>query len=348
MEFVFLSAHKVFGIVKKDDEPDVVLFQGTDPKMTVSITSDLDKHWHILDRHGALATMMLRGLLNQPLPGEFQDNLAHQIAAARKRRSDALGIDGLLVIEIRGELDVTLKAPREIDDYVLCVNAYDKQELHLKLQPHVSSVLAALSMAGSGGYQFERIASGSYVITSDGKILHSFSPRLAAASVYASYALTDEQAALMKENIGLVLNSGDLGRVIRLHAQSLDRTTDNFRAFVSAWSALEILIGKIFPIYQEKLFSDLEKVSAAPGLRVYLERMTDVMNDKHSLADKFAVISIFLDDRQSPTEIEEFVRLKKTRDLLSHGGRTPDGSLPTKDVQRLFEKYFRNHVLGSA
>ena len=349
MQFVFLSAHKVLGIVHKVGAPDLVLFEGTDPTMTVSVTSNLDTHWRVLDRHVALASMMLRGMVGQQLAGEFQDNLTHQIEAARKHRSESLGGDGILVIEVRGELDVALKELiREIDDYVLCFDAFDKKALRARLQTQVSAVLAALRIGAGGAYEFENVGDGSYAITSAGKIVHSFSPEFGTASLDVSSPLKDGQAARVAADIRLILGSGDLGRVARLHAQSLDRATDNFRAFVSAWSALEILLGKIFPVYQRMLSAELGRVSAAPGLKAYLARIADVMNDKHNLADKFAVISMFLDDEQNDAEIEVFRGLKKIRDRLSHGEEVPDGSLPTKEVQRLFEKYFRNHVRRSA
>jgi len=349
MEFVFLSAHKVLGIVKKAGEPDLVLFEGPDPKMTVWITSDMDTHWRVLDRHVALASMMLRGMVGQPLPGEFQENLEQQIETVRRRRSESLGPDGIVIIEIRGNLEVALnESSREIDDYILCFDAFDKRELRTKLQSPVSSVLAALRIGGSGEYGFEHIGDGSYAITNHGKIVHSFSAEFGAPRLYVASPLKDGQAARVKRDIGLILGSGDLARVVRLHAQSLDRATDNFRAFVSAWSALEILIGKIFPMYQKKLASEMENISAAPGLTAYLQRIADVMSDKHNLADKFAVISMYLDDEQNVAEIERFRELKRIRDLLSHGEEVPDGSLPTKEVQRLFEKYFRNHVRSNA
>jgi hypothetical protein len=68
------------------------------------------------------------------------------------------------------------------------------------------------------------------------------------------------------------------------------------------------------------------------------------MSDKHTLADKFAVIAMFLDEAQDPAEIELFKKLKKVRDRLSHGEDVLDGSLPTTEVQKLFEKYLSNHV----
>jgi hypothetical protein len=93
---------------------------------------------------------------------------------------------------------------------------------------------------------------------------------------------------------------------------------------------------------------ELAAVSAAPGLHAYLERIATIMKDKHSIADKFAVISMYLDHENNLEEVESFRRLKRARDLLSHGEDIPDSDLPTQQVQQLFEKYLRNHLRGVA
>ncbi|MGH7229987.1 MAG: hypothetical protein ACREJU_01340 [Nitrospiraceae bacterium] len=110
-----------------------------------------------------------------------------------------------------------------------------KKALRASLQSQVSAVLAALRIGASGAYEFENVGNGSYVVRSDGKIVHSFSAELGAMNAYMSSPLNDGEVARVAADIRLILGSGDLGRVVRLHAQSLDRATDNFRAFVSAW-----------------------------------------------------------------------------------------------------------------
>jgi len=136
---------------------------------------------------------------------------------------------------------------------------------------------------------------------------------------------------------------------VRLYAHSLNTATDNYRSFIAAWSALEILVGKIFPTYQPLLVMELRQIRQPPGVQVYLNRVAEVMEDKHTLADKFSVISMFLNDEGQPEEeVEKFRRLKKVRDLLFHGEDISEESLPMKEVQQLFDKYLRNHLRHEA
>ena len=348
MRFVFLSAHKVLGIILKPGDPDVPLIETQDGKLSVFMTGSLDKHYQILDRQTALAVMLLSGRIKQPLPSDFSDQLSDHIEVVQKQRSESAGA-GIVVVQIRGEIEAVVSDHRrDIADFILCFDAFDKKALSSQLQPTVASALAGLRIGADSDYEYEPIGSGSYLITEDGLIVHSFSAELGSLRAYVSSPLNDEQIERVKKSIELLNRSGELARVARLYAQSINRGTDNFRAFVSAWSALEILVGKIFPGYQRELASQLEKVSVAPGLKAYLTRVADVMSGKHTLTDKFSVIAMFLDEAHDPAEIETFKRLKKIRDQLSHGEDLPDESLPTMEVQKLFEKYFSNHMKRSA
>ncbi|MGH7429801.1 MAG: hypothetical protein ACREJ4_15805 [Candidatus Methylomirabilaceae bacterium] len=253
------------------------------------------------------------------------------------------------MIEARGDIQAVLKEPvREVGDFVLCFDALDKKVLSAALQPRIASVLAAVRIGGAGSYELRRVGSGSYLLDPDGKVIHSFSLEGGEVTAYVSYPLREEQVVRVQEDIELILANQQLTRAIQLFAHSLDRDTDALRTFLSAWSAMEIMIGKIFPSYQARLVSEFAKVSTRPGLTRYLERIADIMKDKHSLGDKFAVVSIFLDEQDQSGDIARFGRIKEIRDRLAHGEEVPDASLPNRDLQALFEKYFRRHLRRGA
>ena len=345
MRYVFLTAHQVLGIAHKDDAPDVVLFEGQDPDTRVLVTRKLDHHLAVLDRQLALASGMMRGLIGQPLSLDFSENLAKGIEAVRQRRARSLTADGILVIEVQGDIHAVVKDPlQETDDFVVCFDAVDKKALSAALEPRVASVLAAVRIGGAGSYELQRVGTGSYLLDADGKVIHSFSAEVFEPTVYVSSPLRDDQVVRIHEDIGLILRNEQLTRAVQLFAHSLDRGTDALRTFLSAWSAIEIMTAKMFPSYQARLVSEFSKISARPGLTRYLKRIADVMKDKHALSDKFAVVSIFLDDQEQSGDIERFDKIRRIRDQLAHGEEVPDASLPNRDLQTLFEKYFRAHL----
>jgi hypothetical protein len=315
----------------------------------VFLTADTIPHLCLLSRQLALLTMMLRAMVGNPLAGDFPDRLAEEILKVEEQRRASIGSDPVVVIEVVGDIEATIPAnARYILDFVICFDAFDKKALRTQLQSEVSAVLTALRTGAGAQYEFRQVADGSYLTTNDGRVVHSASAEAGFLDAYVSRRLTPEQLAQVAADIPFTLKAGTLQRVMRLHAHSLNEAVDNYRSFVAAWSALEILIGNVFPAYQRLLAAELRAVSDAPGLHAYLDRVASVMGDKYSLADKFAVLSVYLDDERKDDEVRVFRELKTVRDRLSHGEELDESTLPTKSVQRLFDKYLRNHLRRDA
>jgi hypothetical protein len=345
VRYVFATAHQVLGIAHKDDDPDITLFRGQDPETRVFITRRLDDHWRILDRHSALVSMLGRGLLGQAVSADVSRDLQREIEALRQRRAKSLARDGILVIEICGDVAAVVREPlQRIDDFVLCFDAVDKKALSGVLEARIASILAAVRIGGGRPYELNRVAAGSYLVAADGKVIHSVSFEAGAVTAYPSSPVGDSEAQRIHEDINLVLQDQQLARPIQLFARSLDRDMDALRTFLSAWSAMEIMIGKIFPSYQARVMAELVNISAPPGLAHYVKRIAEVMQSKHTLSDKFAVVSNFLDEEKDSGDIARFRSIKKIRDRLSHGADVSDASLPNRELQTLFEKYLRNHL----
>lgn len=349
MRYTFLSAHCVQGIAQPSGEADITLFEDQTKGIRVLLTADAVRHLHLLNRHLALLSMMLRAMVGNPLAAEFPSLLVAETAKVETQRRDSIGSDPVVIIEITGDVEAQVPAnAREVQDFLLCFDAFDKKALKARLQSEVSAVLTALRIGTGAQLEFRQVCDGSYLLTDDLKVVHSASAEMGSLGMYVSRRLTQEQQAQVGADISLALKAGPLERVMRLHAQSLNKATDNYRAFVAAWSALEILIGKLFPTYQRLLTAELRAVNQSPGLHTYLDRVANVMGDKYNLADKFAVLSVYLDDDRAEGEVGIFRELKGVRDRLSHGEELEESSLPTRDVQRIFDKYLRNHLRRDA
>jgi hypothetical protein len=223
MKFVFLSAYEVFGIAQGTSDPDVVLFDSSNPKTKVIVTRQLSKYWPILDRHVALNMMLMMGFVGKPLSDDFNVRLEEQIRLVGDRRSKSIGSNGILIIEIQGDIDAEVKEPKHInDDYVLCFDAYDKKSLHSQLQIQIAPILVAVRIGGSRNYELESIGSGSYLIDSEGKIIYSSSFESGNANAYVSSKLTIEQIARAQEDIKLLLGDKNINSVFKLFAHSLE------------------------------------------------------------------------------------------------------------------------------
>jgi len=349
MRYTFLSAYAIQGIAHPTGETDVPLFHDPAKGIRVWLTADAVTHLHLLNRHLALLSMMLRAMVGSPLTADFPDTLVSETAKVARQRSDSIGTDPVVIVEVTGEVDAAIPHnAREIQDFIVCFDAFDKKTLKSRLASQVSAVLTALRIGTGTPLEFRQISDGSYLRTEDGRVVHSASAEAGGLGGYVSHRLSEEQKQRIQADVPLALGAGSLERVLRLHAQSLGKPMDNYRAFLAAWSALEILVGKLIPIYHQLLATDLRGLGPSPGLHAYLDRVAAVMADKYNLADKFAVLSVYLDDTGAQDEVRAFRELKGFRDRLSHGEEVDETALPTRDVQRLFDKYLRNHLRRDA
>jgi hypothetical protein len=344
MQFTYQCAYKVKGILHAGTKPDLHVLTNPSMDLSVTVCGDLVPHWKVLNRQLAIATLMLQGGLGKP-PEEFKRLLAAEIEKLDAQMAQSAALEGFVVVTAHGAVEASLPEKLvRVDDYVVCFDAYDKDAIKREVRPKVSATLTALRIALERPCKFEFVTEGSYLSTTEGEIIHSYSASFGGASAYVAAEVTEPEASVIAQYIQRISNAASFDKPLRLHTESLEASRDNFRAFLSAWSALEMLVGKLFPIYQELLIADLKSTNSTPGLHAYLDQMASVMKSKHRLADKFSVISSYLDEEEKSDDLAKFLALKRTRDALSHGEEILDTTLPTREVQSLFDKYFQNHI----
>ena len=229
-----------------------------------------NSHFGLIDRQLALAVMLLKASIGRSSEADFPQKLEEEIQAVRGERGNTKGTDGLLLIEVRGDTSGTIKEPRrEIDDFVICFDAYDKSALAKKMQPCITAALAGLRMASKQDLHYERIAHGSYLWEPGGKVIHSFSAELGSLSAYISSPMSDDGAAAFANLMPFLLRHEELTTVVRLFAQSLDVKTDALRTFIAAWTGLEILVNKLFAGYEKRLLAEFANIKATPGVELF-------------------------------------------------------------------------------
>jgi hypothetical protein len=191
--------------------------------------------------------------------------------------------------------------------------------------------------------RYDRVGESIYLVQDTGRIIYSVSAKLGAPSLSVR-RLAPDLPAMMRKYVPLMPGSGeaDLDTVFVLFRAAVDGHTEPLRAFISAWSALEILTNKIVKKYEHIWFGELER-GIAPKHQL-VSRLRNVMQGRYSLGDRFAVISSVLVPADADTDIAEFLAVKKRRDNLSHGGVLSEDSLPVDRAIALGRKYLRLHL----
>jgi hypothetical protein len=317
------------------------------PKFTAHITAEPELYFPHIDLGSALGTQLLKGIFTPDDKGTFQERLAAEIANIKARRAQQTEKGVFVVVE--GEADIgepNLRDLREVDDFRICFEAFDKDEFLGAFRPVVQAALTAigLSLTGDADRKFERIGHVAFLVAAtDGKPIYSFQLKGGAVSAYLSSPLTGEVIARAAMRFKGIRDDDKLTRPVALLAASLDQKADPLQAFIASWSALEIFVNAMFKqTYEAEWFKIMETGAPASGRPVF-ERFKEVMSDKYRVADKFVVIASVLDPECAEADAEEFLRLKKIRDNLLHALDTP-AHLPTEQIQKLLLKYLGLHV----
>lgn len=133
--------------------------------------------------------------------------------------------------------------------------------------------------------------------------------------------------------------SPKLQKAASLLVESLDRGTSPLRAFIAAWSALEIFVNVAFKERHHDLL--IAALSAStPALKIgVVPRIEEVMVDKYRLSDKFAAIAAFLTPDSVEADLKIFAGLKKERDAYFHGDQLESVEAHAEEAQKLLRRY---------
>ena len=135
---------------------------------------------------------------------------------------------------------------------------------------------------------------------------------------------------------------------MRLFADMAIYGREPFRVFNSGWSALEILINKTFKEYEARFFSALQVPHQAELAAMYLDSVRKKMEGKHSLLDRFTMVSAVLLPEQSTeaalADVEAFKEIKQLRDTVAHGSAFDEGRMPIDQLGDLLMKYLTAHT----
>jgi hypothetical protein len=323
----------------------VLLYSDDLEGITATLATDPTELLKAADRGAAIVNLMLRGLFGSEDPRDVDAKLAEQtVNIADGRKKKAAGAPFLIVsVELNVDPDFG-GAHVDQPDYSVYWDAIDKDLVRETARRSAEGVVAAAIVASTAHLRYDRIGESVYLVGDDSRVTYSISAKLNAPSLSVR-SLALELPTLMRTYVPAALrrkDQSDLRTVLVLLRASVDGQTEHLRAFISAWSALEIFTNKVFKEYETLWFEELAK-GIAPRHQL-LARVRDVMQGKYRLRDEFAVISSVLLQVDAEADIADFVDLKTRRDELSHGGILDEDALPVHRTVALARKYLRLHL----
>jgi len=322
----------------------VRLYADSGEGIEATLTADPSELLKAADRGAAIINLMLRGVFGSPDPRDVEVKLAERMESIAEDRSKAAAGAPFLIVQVTLNVEPDFSgAHADQPDYSVYWDAIDKDRIRATARRSAEEVVAAAIVASTGHLRYDRVGESIYLVGDDERVVYSISARMNAPSLTVR-SFASELPTLMRTYVPALRRNAqsDLGTVLVLLRASVDGQTEHLRAFISAWSALEIFTNKVFKEYETLWFQELAK-GIAPRQQL-VARVRDVMQGKYRLRDEFAVISSLLAPADADADIGEFVGLKKRRDELSHGGILDEADLPVHRTIALVRKYLRLHL----
>ena len=348
MKYKYTTIYRFEGISHNNLDEDKIVYQNDDIGITVVLTSDVNRHCLNIDRGLACASLLFRGMFGSEKIQEIPIAIDQEVTKIQEERLSKHKSGVYTVINITGQAELNIKENlhRETDQFHICFDAIDKESIRNQHKEIIHAVVAALAMSTSPEYHAIKIASGIYFIDANNKPLYSYTFQGGRARLIIAKPVDSEKEIEISETIDLSIANIQLKTPFRLLAQSLETMQDNLRAFVSAWSALEILTNKVFPVYEKQFIAGIMDDHNPHGVNDFLARIKEVMRDKYRLTDKFSLVASFLSNEISD-DIKLFKSMKNIRDGILHGKEFDEEALPVEDARKLASKYLRHHMLAA-
>ncbi len=347
MQFTHTVVFGVKGIAWNDADPDLEVLSDAEAGSRVMLVSKTDAYTTEGDRALASGGLMLRGLVSDDLPeGSIEERIAREVEQIRSSRAQRLGRDPAIVISIRGEVDdITPSLERDLGSFVVCFDGIDKDSIRERNAGVIWATLTAITLATEGIVELSKVADSLVLQRDDGKSVYPYALQAGAGRVVVSKPLDSLARNEISSLYRVLEQDTNFQRVERLLLAARDAESDNLRRFLAGWSALEIFINKVFPLYEGQLLSRLSDESGRGAGKSFAARIRSVMRDKYGLVDKFAAIAFLLSPDEAGEDFEKVKRAKRSRNDLIHGGPVNEAALPVELVVDLAGRYLRRHLM---
>ena len=346
MKYRYVRIYNIRGLTHPPGKGDIEIYVSKGvPSINAILTDKIDDYSYELDRSHVVGYLMLKGLVGNRGSSDLNDEIANEIKRLHERRNKEGQDSESLVFIAEGDIDVDFSRPNsETHDYIIGFDLINKEQIIDTHSSQVNAALVALSLTTEDEtIQVKLIQWGVYLINETAKPVYSFEIS-GSAEVYTSRRTSDKFITEATDHLIKLMGDPSLSQTYRLYVQSISSDKDELRRFMFGWAGLEMLINKVFSNYEKKFIQNLLGAEPAHHTQKYFERIRDVMKGKYRLGDKFVVMAACIGSGSVDIDIQNFNKIKETRDALMHGDILDEKSLPISETVALLKKYLRQHI----
>lgn len=314
----------------------------------VKLTTNPEPFFFHIDRTSALSTLLLQGMFGTSIENTPEKRLAKQVEIIRDKRRRQNNSGVFLIFE--GELKISspnFGFRRDMEEFSICFDAFENGIAREKFLPVIQATLTAMaiSLPENADTRIEKVQDISFLIeTKTKKPIYCFTAELGTATVRVSTPLTDDIVKKARAHARAFPTDRKLARVADLLIESKEIGTNELRAFIAAWSALEMFVSSTFKTTYLDLWLQVMSSNTPSSAKTYFDRLKDVMSGKHGLRVKFVVIASILNPNSASSDEIKFSQVKSVRDDLFHGKEVSGSRYPVEDVLKLLQKYLDLHL----
>jgi hypothetical protein len=344
-KYLHTLVYKIDGIQLGPGGGEVKVIADTAARFRAVVSTDPDDLCFEGDRWAALSNVWLNSLFGQPELEVSSERITEELEKIRESRKSQFGTGPYLGFVREGEIEDFSSAEfvKDFEDFLVYLNGPPRELLRQASRSYVRAALGAMSITMGDVHGIKTVSDTVVFFRSDDKPLYCYTLS-GTADVSVIRAISEEKLAPVEEWYRVVSRNQKFERVVRLLVASLQAEGDPLRSFLHAWTALEMLINKIFSQYEKRFFEELSEDHNPDAHRQYLARIREVMQGKYRLTDKFALIATVLSPASADEDLSQFKQAKEQRDDLAHGQDVNEGTLPIPMIHELVRKYVRLHL----
>lgn len=359
--YEYVAVFSTPGLLLPENSPEQVqIYSRPDEGVEAFLTNSAKGVMHHFDRSNAIATLLLSGFRGSTRYGKFSvawhklllrmfganrvfnQRLYKEIAAARGRRFlHQKAQPCYLIYRATGSMVEPFKveAARKFGLVGFGIDAIKSDDYRESHKPAIQSIVAALSVRISeeGGFpNIQFLDDIVFLNAAEGLRIYLRGLKMGRPTVFTSSILSEESFSAVNNYISLILLDKRIKNAVALFVQAQHAENDNLRAFIAAWSGLELLINGYFKTLQPAWESMLDENSLLPN---WDRRLDEFPRKDYRLRDKFFMACCVLNIDDAENDSSLFIEINNCRNRYYHSGEVNDIDLPTADVLRLFLKY---------
>lgn len=231
-----------------------------------SVLSSLDDACQDAEKAPAVAQLLFTGLGGIEKMADRNERIARLVDERAKLREKKRQTSPYLLVRCSGTSRlISMRHMKDLENMVVAFDALDESAIRRGADQAVAATLIALA-SELPDLGIEKVLTATVGYLEDERPLYSFgveagSPRLTVNKTLSPDMIT---SVSRRANALASPSEDETPRAQRLLLSSLQETEDRLRAFLFAWTALEVLLSKVFSQHRERvsqLLSDGQPVA---------------------------------------------------------------------------------------